>query len=422
MRETTMTSNATIERPGALQGRPAAVPWFTVMPLAVVMAYADGFWMVSLRGAVGAIERTQGPFASWLRESTIVLPVFVFAVLGALTLALRWFGPVLRTWRTVLATALLIVAAGTLAGIAEMAASSAYDYHLQSSQLQLMASMGDTCAGASCLAQQQQASLALQVHAVGYGAAILLVTNLVLIGWVVAIRGGRVNVSTTRPRAARTRPQPGPAGQRRDESVLHRGVGVSWRDRTPALPVAGTLAAESAHLSRVDDLRLLLAVGLLGSAAIHAAVVPEHLSKWAAAGGFFIVLAAAQLAVAALLLARRQPTVLLAAAVVSIGPLALWLYSRTLGLPFGAGAGVPEQVGLADCAVSALEVATLLVAVVLLRGGGWLRRRPPASAHLRSLTLVAVIAVTAIGFAGSGLGWFDDFGNPGGQSVMNSQH
>ena len=91
----------------------------TVLPLAVVMAYADGFWMMSLRGAVGAIERTEEPFASWLRESTLVLPVFVFAVLGALTLALRWFGPALRRTRTVLTAALLIVAAGTVAGVAD---------------------------------------------------------------------------------------------------------------------------------------------------------------------------------------------------------------------------------------------------------------------------------------------------------------
>ena len=57
-----------------------AVPWLTVIPLAAMMAYADGFWMVSLRGAVGAIERTQEPFASWLRESTVLLPAFVLAV------------------------------------------------------------------------------------------------------------------------------------------------------------------------------------------------------------------------------------------------------------------------------------------------------------------------------------------------------
>src|SRR6185312_16857734 len=136
--------------------------------------------------------------------------------------------------------------------------------------------------------------------------------------------------------------------------------------------------------SLVDGLRLVLAAGLVGSAAIHAAVIPEHLGEWAAAGVFFIVLTGAELAVAALLLARSQPIVLLAAAAVSIGPLAVWLYSRTLGLPFGPEAGVPETVGLADLAACALEVATLLIAVILLRASGGLRR-PSGSAHVRGL-------------------------------------
>jgi hypothetical protein len=343
--------------------------------------------MTSLRGAVGAIERTQGPFASWLRESTLVLPVFVLAVLGALTLALRWFGPVLRG-RTFAATALLVVSVGTLAGIAEVAANSAYDYRLQSATLQMMDSMRNT-SGGGLVAQQQQASLGLQVHAVAYGAAIILVTNLVLVALVVAFKGGRLDVSKTRP-------------------------------------------VSSTPHSRAENLRLLLAAGLAGSAVLHAAVVPQHLGEWGAAGVFFVALAAAELAVAALLragpqpqqpivrIAGPQPTVL-AAAVVSIGPLALWLYSRTLGMPFGPGAGVPEPIGLTDLTACVLEICTLILAVVLVRGKAWLRR-PPFSAHLGAITLVAVIAITTIGLAGSGLAWFDGFGHCADQSVTTSRH
>ena len=192
----TLSINTTTERPGTLRGR-LSIPWLTVVPLAVVLAYADGFWLISLRGAAGAIERTGEPFMSWLRESTLTLPVFALAVIGALTLAARWFGPVLRTWRTVVATALLIVAASTVVGIAEVAVSSAYDYYLQSAQLQLMGSMPSMSSMGST-AQLQQASLALQVRAVGYGGALLLVTNLALVGWVVAFRGGRLDVIKTR--------------------------------------------------------------------------------------------------------------------------------------------------------------------------------------------------------------------------------
>jgi hypothetical protein len=189
-------TNAGSESRRTLRGLLRTAPWLTIVPLAVVMAYADGFWMMSLRGAVGSIERTQEPFASWLRESTLSLPFFVVAVLGALMLAARWFGPVLRSTRTIVATALLVVAAGTMVGVYEVATSAAYDYSLQSGQAQLMSSMGTTTGAGP--GQQQRASLVLQLRAVGYGSGILLATNLVLVGWVVAIRGGHLNVRTTR--------------------------------------------------------------------------------------------------------------------------------------------------------------------------------------------------------------------------------
>ncbi|XAS67853.1 hypothetical protein V3C33_00455 [Micrococcaceae bacterium Sec5.7] len=362
-----------INNRGAIRGGPA-VPWLTVVSLAAVMAYADGFWMMSLRGAVGAIERTQEPFAGWLRESTAALPVFVLAVLAALTLALRWFGPVLSRARTVVATGLLIVAAGTLVGIAEVAASSAWDYQLQ---LQLMDSMHHG-GSATVLPALGEASLGLQLASVGYGSALVLVTNLVVTGWMVAIRGGRLDVSQARRRTARS--------------------------------------------GRIGHGRLFLAAALFGSAAVHAAVVPEHLSEWGAAGAFFLVLAAAQLALGLLLLIRPRPGLLLAIAAVSIVPLALWLYSRTVGLPFGPAAGVPETVGVPDCAAGALELGTLLVAVIVLRRSGRLPGRPPASAHIRSLSVVAVIAVSVIGLAGTGPAWFDNPGSSLDESVEVSHH
>ena len=54
----TTSINATTGRSRTLPGRLRAVPWLTVVPLAVALAYADGFWLVSLRGAVGSIEAT----------------------------------------------------------------------------------------------------------------------------------------------------------------------------------------------------------------------------------------------------------------------------------------------------------------------------------------------------------------------------
>ena len=198
----TMSISATAERHGTLRDRLSVVPWLTVLPLAVVLAFADGFWMISMRGTAGSIERTQAPALSWLRDSTLTLPIFVLAVIGALALAAHWFGPVLRKPKTVVAAALLVVAAGTLAGIAVLAASSAYDYHLQIGQVALMDSMRSAGSMASMAMgspeSQQQATLGLQVKAVSLGSGLLLVTNLVLVGWLVALRGGRLAVSKTR--------------------------------------------------------------------------------------------------------------------------------------------------------------------------------------------------------------------------------
>jgi hypothetical protein len=375
-----MSINTTI-RPGSRQGQ-LTVPWSMIILLAAVMAYADGFWQTTVRGAVGAIERTQQPFASWWRESTLALPVFVFAVLAAMTLALRRFGPELRKPKSVAMTGLLIVAAGTVAGMTQIAVSSAYDYHLQSDQMAMMDSMHGICVGTqSCLAQGQRSTLAAHARALGYVSGLLLVTNLVLVGWVMAIRGGRLKVGI-------------PRSQPEDDAGTHL-----------------------ISRSRAEDLRLLLVVGLLGSAAIHAAVVPEHLTEWTAAGMFFILLTAAELAVAGMLLARHRRTGLLAAVVVSLGPLLLWVCSRAVGLPFGPEAGTPESIGVPDIVACVLEVGTLLAAVAFLRVAGWLRR-PAASLHVRALTVVAVIAVTVIGLAGVAPTWFDVLGGADDHSTM----
>ena len=145
---------------------------------------------MSLREAIGASGRTPDPFTSWWRESTVLLPVFVFAVLAAVTLALRWFGPVLRDRRAVVVTVLLIAAAGTLAGLAAKL-PSAYDYHLQVAQLPKMNAMRGVC-GPSCLDAQERLTLGVHVRGVVYISRWLLLTNLVLVAWIVAMMGGRL--------------------------------------------------------------------------------------------------------------------------------------------------------------------------------------------------------------------------------------
>src|SRR5919112_1524801 len=219
----------TQRRSTATTGR-SSVPWSGVMSLAVVLTLADGFWITSLRGAVGAIERVQSPFASWLRESALVLPVFVLAVLGALTLGLRWVGPAAHRKHTVLASTLLMVAITTLAGVALLIASSAYDLYLQGRMLVMMDSMRGMCT-TDC-DSLQKAQFWLQVRSIGFGTGVLLATNLVVVGWLVALRGGRLDLTK---------------------------AGSDVRTAT------GTRS------SRLDDVRVYVAAGIVGSAVVHAA-------------------------------------------------------------------------------------------------------------------------------------------------------
>ena len=339
------------------------VPWRAVLPLAIVLSFANLFWVGSLRVAVGHISRTQTPFESWVRESALSVPLFVLAVLGALTLALHRFGPSPRGARQVLATIGLVVAASTATGVTVLAASSFYDYRLQVDSGGVMASMHGACTG-SCLALQEAATFRLQLHSIGWGTLLILVTNLVLVAWAVAALGGRLRIGTTRPTG----------------------------------PI------------RIDASTLLIA-GLVGTAVIHAAVVPEHLDEWSAAGSFFMLLTAAELAVAGWLWLGAKVPALLAAAAVSAGPLLVWLWSRSSGLPFGPEPGTPEAIGMADVAACLLEVLTLVLALVLLRRAVGVRptgeqRSRSARPNGARLALVAIVAVTAIGVAGTSLTWF----------------
>jgi len=355
--------------PDEARSRPG-VAWWTVLPLAALMAYGDGFWLMSLREAAGAIERMDSPFQAWLRESTLFLPVFVVAVLAATSVALARFGRAPRGTRAVVITALLVVAAGTVVGVVGLAASSAYDYHLQAIHMGAMNSMRDEACDTACSAAQLHTDLALQVRAVGVGGVLMLVTNLVLVGWAIALRGGRLVLGTRREVGSRPN-------------------------------------------SRIHDLRPLLVAGLVGSAAIHAAVIPEHLEEWLAAGSFFVVLTIAELALGLLVLVRLDRLVLGAVVAVSVVPLGLWLVSRTVGLPLGPETWTPEAVGLADVACCLLELVTLAVAVALWLRGSRLARTPGASAHARAIAVLCLVAVTTIGLGSTEISWLHAFGVAG---------
>jgi hypothetical protein len=331
-------------------------PWSTVLPLAVVAAYGSGFWLIVIRGAVGAIERTQAPFTTWLEESTLLLPLYVFAVIAALTLALRWLGPGPLCGLAVAVTHLLVALTVTLAATVVQAVSAVYDYRLQTTQVANMAAHMPDC-DARCVADQQHSGLLLQVHALGLGALVMLVSNLVLLAFVVGLRGGRLDLASSKRRPDR----------------------------------------QAGRVARFGNADLFLLATLLGAAAIHATVIRGQLAQWPSGGIAVLLLMIAEVDAVLLFLLRLRFVHFLVAAAVSACPLLTWLYAHTAGLPFGPHAGVAQPVGLTDTSAALLEAATLVVAVAALR-----RRRPPRPANAQQpagLALAGVVAVSVIGVA-----------------------
>jgi hypothetical protein len=163
------------------------VPWPLVAVLAVLLSLADAFVLVSVEGAVGAIERAQEPFTMWLQHSAAMVPVFAVTVVAALAVARRRLGRSLRTWRQVLGAAAVVVLAGTLVGTAWIGASVAWDYHLQSQLLDFLA------ANHQHLANDRETTAAADLKAVRYAGVVVLAANAVLVPWVVALFGGRLD-------------------------------------------------------------------------------------------------------------------------------------------------------------------------------------------------------------------------------------
>lgn len=145
----------------------------------------------------------------------------------------------------------------------------------------------------------------------------------------------------------------------------------------------------AAQEEEVWPLQWLVVLTLAGAAVIHADQIAVHLEEWRPAGLTFIGLAVVQAALAALILLRPSRPAYLWSVVVSLFTVALWVVSRTTGVPFGPEAGEAEAVRRPDLTASALEVVTAGAAVAALA-----RLRP--SVLLGKTVTVSWIAALAL--------------------------
>jgi hypothetical protein len=106
----------------------------------------------------------------------------------------------------------------------------------------------------------------------------------------------------------------------------------------------------------------------LTAAFIHLLVIPEHFGEWWGYGVFFVVAAAVQTLFALVLLRRPSSPVLLAGIVGNLAIVAVWIVSRTVGVPFfGPGAGEIEEIGAHDIIATAAEIALIVLLAYLLQ-------------------------------------------------------
>ena len=188
--------------PGAEQGtRPAVrVPWVAVAVLAVGMSFADGFWIVSLREAAGAAIRTGRPFASW--PST--------ARWSCRCSSWRWWrrsrSPTggtdrrrggARSWRPGCSVAWPEPwprsswpsrAPDTTTTCRPAEADQVAATHSHGSGQ--VSPYDPTCTGSCAI---DISTLVAHARGLAYLAPLLLATNVVVVGWVVALRGGRLD-------------------------------------------------------------------------------------------------------------------------------------------------------------------------------------------------------------------------------------
>ena len=116
-----------------------------------------------------------------------------------------------------------------------------------------------------------------------------------------------------------------------------------------------------------------MAAGLSWAAAIiHAVVIPAHFREWWLFGVFFVVVAAFQLAWGARAYTRPRPWLLRGGALVNVAVAAVWVVSRTVGVPAGPEPWEREAVGFIDVMATLDELAIAALAWAVVSG-----RRPP---------------------------------------------
>src|SRR5258706_3718648 len=142
-----------------------------------------------------------------------------------------------------------------------------------------------------------------------------------------------------------------------------------------------------------------VAILTLGAALIPLAVTPQHFEEYLPYGLFFLAAGAGQIALAVALVVAPSRRLFIVGLAASVGLIAPWALSRTVGVPIGPdGAWQPETMGFTDIICSFLElVAAPLFLILSLRGPRLRHRRPVRVALATAPTFLLVALLTFVG-------------------------
>ncbi|HUP83474.1 MAG TPA: hypothetical protein VM284_04705 [Candidatus Limnocylindria bacterium] len=135
-----------------------------------------------------------------------------------------------------------------------------------------------------------------------------------------------------------------------------------------ALDKRGTLGDAGRTVAVHTPLAIIAAVLSLAAAGIHFAVISEHLEEDVLFGVLFFALGWFQLVWAQVYVVWPRRSIAALAVLVNLGAVVVWIMSRTVGLPIGPEAWVPEQVGFSDVLASSLEIGIIGLMLPTLLG------------------------------------------------------
>jgi hypothetical protein len=161
-----------------------------------------------------------------------------------------------------------------------------------------------------------------------------------------------------------------------------------------------TAGSAPAAARRTLDDRLFIACGLAWiTGVIHGLAAIQHVSEFVLYAVFFVVLALTQILWGIALYRAPSRPLLSAGAILSLAVVALWIISRTSGLPIGPEHWTAEPVGALDSIATGNEVVLALLIFLLLRRGqpGALARGCSRVTTTTALGLILLSCLALIG-------------------------